>query len=108
MNTSREAPLDLARGIAERVGAEHQVLAHRHVGEQAASFLHHDDAARRELMRRKPLTSSPLNSTLPLRAISRVMARSSVVLPAPFGPSTVTSSPSATVRLTGLSAATRP
>ena len=54
------------------------------------------------------LTSSPLNSTWPCALTSRVMARSSVVFPAPFGPSTVTSSPSATVRLVGLSAATRP
>ena len=72
---------------AERVGAENEVLAHRHLAEQAAPLLHHDDAARaRARASADAVMSSPLEQTLPVAGVSRVMARSSVVLPAPFGP----------------------
>ena len=52
--------------------------------------------------------SRPRKKTRPEAAVSRMMARSIVVLPAPLGPSTVTNSPSPTERLVGLSALTRP
>src|SRR5262249_55951980 len=46
-----EPLLDLLTRVLERVAAEHEILAHRHLREQAASLLHHDHAARRELVR---------------------------------------------------------
>ena len=77
--------------------------------EQAAPLLHHDDAARaRAHASAGRLMSRPLNMTWPFAAVSRVMARSRVVLPAPFGPEHGDEFALGDVRLVGLSAATRP
>ena len=51
------------------------------------ALLHHDDAAPGGSCVARRLTSSPLNR-LAFAATSRVIARSRVVLPAPFGPRT--------------------
>ncbi len=57
----------------------------------------------------RPASSAPSSAMRPARgAMSPEIARSSVVLPAPLGPTTATASPWATRRLTSQSAVNAP
>ena len=79
--------------------AERDVLEHRHVPEQGVVLKHEADAP--VAPRGARWTSSPSNSTAPASGISRpAISRSSVVLPQPEGPSSATSSPVSTRKLT--------
>ena len=104
--------LDIAGGVgagAQRRRAELQVLAHGHAGEHLPVFRHVRDAEMRPLSGRNggevlPLEqdASAATGTVPEIALN------SVLLPAPFGPMTVTNSPARTVRSMPVKAARPP
>ena len=78
------------------VAAELEVLAHAHVGEDAAALRHVDQAARDDRRRRARVDrlAGEADRAAPRRAARPEIARLSVDLPAPFEPSTATISPS--------------
>ena len=80
--------------------AEGDVLEHRHVPEQRVVLEHEADAGARA--RGASVASSPWKRIAARRRAtsSPAMMRSSVVLPEPDGPSSATSSPVGTSRLT--------
>ncbi|KAI1691008.1 hypothetical protein DdX_22163 [Ditylenchus destructor] len=94
----------LHRGLAvgARVGAGHQVLLDRQVGEAVAAFHHLDQPALDQLGRESASMRSPRSSMVPLVTAPRspasrlLTARSVVVLPAPLPPSSATMPPSGT------------
>ena len=100
-------PRKLGR-VVQQIGAKLQVFRNRHRREDAAALRHQHHAARRAGIRRGPGRGTPRNVTSPELATRPMIARISVLLPAPFGPRMATNSPSATERLTWCSASARP
>ena len=95
------------RSPAADAQAEGDVLEDGHVAEQGVVLEHEADAALAGRQRRS--TSSPSKRTAPASGTSSpAMMRSSVVLPEPDGPSSATSSPAGTSRLTSSSAVNAP
>ena len=81
------------------VGSGHDVLLDRHVQEQPQRLERPRDAAARDLVRVEAEDDSSLEEDLALLGgYTPVITLNSVVLPAPFGPITLTISPSPTVR----------
>ncbi len=77
-----------------QISAHLKVLAHGEIRKHAASFRRHGDAARDELVRRLTADVFVFENDLPERGWSRpVIVRRVVVLPAPFAPISVTTSP---------------
>ena len=89
-NTASMSRRDL--GIAAREGAHAQVVHHGHALEDGAALRHLADAQRDDLVRRAARDAVALE-TRSLPALGRIrpeMVFSSVVLPAPFAPISVT------------------
>jgi hypothetical protein len=77
-----------------QVAAELQVLAHRHLGEQAPPLGHQRDALRAEAVRRQARDVLPLEAHAPgADAVQPATALISVLLPALLGPTMHSSSP---------------
>ena len=97
----------LHRPDPARVRTELEVLGHGEVDEGAAPFGHVRDP---DLAAASgpPLSCLPSSSITPERDTIPEIARSVVVFPAPFAPSTATTSPSRTTRETSYSACTGP
>ena len=91
-----------------RVGAEPQVLLDRQLGEGAAALGDVRDAELRDRLRAAAAERLPAKMISPLRLTVPEIARSVVVLPAPFAPSTATIWPSSTASETPSSARTGP
>ena len=82
------------------IAAEIEVLAHAHVGKDAAAFRHVDQAARHDRGRARALDRRAAAKRIAPRhgRSTPEIARLSVDLPTPFEPSTATISPSFTAR----------
>jgi Asp-tRNA(Asn)/Glu-tRNA(Gln) amidotransferase A subunit family amidase len=77
-----------------QVAAQLQVVAHAHAGEQAPALRHDGDAGPQKRWLASCVMSWPVEAQLPAAARCRpAMTLISVLLPAPFGPTTQTSSP---------------
>ena len=85
-----------SRRAAPQVAADLQVLAHRHLGEQAPALGHQRDALAAEAMRRQPRDVLAVEHAAARRCMrcSPAIALISVLLPALLGPTTHSSSPS--------------
>ena len=78
------------------IGAEREVLAHRQVGEDAASLRHQRDARLDDLVRRERGEVAPAEADARRRRAARTrpaITLSSVILPAPLAPRMTTISP---------------
>ena len=96
------------RRVVEQIGAKLQILGDAHRSEDAAPFRHEHQPHRGSAGRisARHVLSAKAHRTL--RATRPITARINVDLPAPFGPSTATSSPSPTNKLTAARASTCP
>ena len=86
---------------ALRIGAEQQILAHRQVAEDAASFRHQRDAGLDDLMRRQhaEIAAAERDPAAGQARTMPAMTLSSVVLPAPLAPRMTTISPRSTLNV---------
>ena len=98
---TRGSRLCRAARAAAAIGAEIEVFAHRHVGEDAPALRHMDQAARDDRRRALALDRRVRRSGC-CRCHGRItpeIVRLSVDLPAPLAPSTATISPGRTVEI---------
>ena len=107
--TPRRARCRPSRRAVPRVYApRRQVLHHVELGERAAALRHVRDAGAARPPRARRAAACPAKRISPLRRTIPEIARSVVVLPAPFAPSTATIAPSGTSSETPWSACTAP
>ncbi len=98
----------LALGAGSPEAAEQQIVFDRHIGEQLAPFRHQAQPSLDAALQRHRIDLGIAESDMPARASKPMMALSSVVLPAPLEPITVTSAPFVTEIETSCTTCARP